>query len=623
MSKQREDLPVLAYGEMVDILWRNDKCEAAIRLEELWNELADSRPFELFCAYALNGFYKEAHRPQFEQICQTHSRVYPTEKWLDLSEEQRLRRVSRLEQEALALRAEIHHRKEIEQALLEALEEKRKTEESLRKTESQLRGIMQNAAEGIHWVDLNGRILWANNAELEMLGYSAEEYVDHHIREFHADPAVIGEILQRLSGGETLRNHPADLLAKDGSRRHVLINSNIFRHDDGFVHTQCFTRDVTGLKQAQRAEAFLSTIIESADDAIISKTLDGVITSWNPGAERIFGYSPEEVIGKPITILIPPEQHNEERTILDKLRRGERVEHYETRRRRKDGTIIDISLTVSPVRDGEGRIVGASKIARDITERKRLQAERNRLLQQERAARNQAEAANRIKDDFLAILSHELRTPLNAVIGWVNILESRKDNDLIERATEVIKRNAGIQKRMIEDLLDVARILTGKMVIKTDLVDVRNVVEAALDSVRPAASGKAIRLDTDFQDSLPQIVGDADRLQQVVWNLLSNSIKFTPHSGYVQLRLAHSGSHVEFSVRDTGQGIRREFLPHVFDRFTQGDPSTTRIHGGLGIGLAVVRHVVEAHGGSVHAHSDGEGLGSTFTVRLPVSSLKT
>jgi PAS domain S-box-containing protein len=373
-------------------------------------------------------------------------------------------------------------------------------------------------------------------------------------------------------------------------------------------------------KQAQRAEAFLSTIVESAEDAIISKTLDGIITSWNPGAETVFGYSPEEVIGKPVTILIPPEQHNEKPAILAKLRRGERVEHYETRRRRKDGTIIDISLTVSPVRDGEGRIVGASKIARDITDRKRLEAERKRLLQQERAARNQAEAANRIKDDFLAILSHELRTPLNAVIGWVNILESRKDSDLVQRAIDVIKRNAGIQKRMIEDLLDVARILTGKMIIKTDLVDMRNLLEAALDSVSLAASAKAIRLDKNVQDSLPPIVGDADRLQQVMWNLLSNSIKFTPHSGYVQLRLVESGSHVEFSVRDTGQGIDAKFLPHVFDRFSQGDPSTTRLHGGLGIGLAIVRHVVEAHGGTVHAESDGEGLGATFTVRLPVAS---
>jgi PAS domain S-box-containing protein len=525
-----------------------------------------------------------------------------------------------LEQEAMALRAEVQQRKEIEKALLEALEEKRKTERILRKTESQLRGILQNAAEGIHWVDLSGRILWANDAELELLGYSAEEYIEHNIREFHANAAVISDILQRLSVGETLRNYPAELIAKNGCRRDVLINSNIVRQDDDIVHTQCFTRDMTSFKKAQKAQAFLSSIVESADDAIISKTLDGVITSWNAGAERVFGYSPEEVIGKPVTILIPPEHHNEEPAILAKLRRGERVEHYETRRRRKDGTIIDISLTVSPVRDDEGRIVSASKIARDITERKRLQAERNRLLQQERAARNQAEAANRIKDDFLAILSHELRTPLNAVIGWVNILESRKDSDLVERAMDVIKRNAGIQKRMIEDLLDVARILTGKMTIKTELVDLRNVVEAALDSVGPAASARAIRLDKDFQDSLPPIIGDADRLQQVVWNLLSNSIKFTPHSGYVQLRLAHSESQVEFSVRDTGQGIHRDFLPHVFDRFTQGDPSTTRLHGGLGIGLAVVRHVVEAHGGTVHAHSEGEGLGATFTVRLPVPS---
>ncbi|HEY2380050.1 MAG TPA: PAS domain S-box protein [Terriglobia bacterium] len=612
--------PVLAYGEMVDILWRDGKHEAAIRLEELWNELAEDRHFDLFCAYALNGFYKGDHHPQFERICRTHSLVYPTERYMELGEQERLVRISVLEQQSFALQAEIQVRKEAEKALLEALDEKRHTEEKLRQTESELRGVLQTAAEGIHWVDAGGRILWANAAELAMMGYRADEYIGHDIREFHLDADVIANIFDQLVKGETLLNYSARLRAKDGSIRHVLINSNAFLQNGQFLHTQCFTRDITELHYAQDAQGFLSAVVASADDAIISKTLDGIITSWNPGAQRIFGYYAEEVIGKPVAILIPPDRDNEEPDILARLKKGERIDHYETKRLRKDGTILDISLSVSPVRNRRGQIIGASKIARDITYRKRLEVERVKLLEQERAARSQAEAANRIKDEFLAILSHELRTPLNAIMGWISILESRQDVDLVERAIDVIKRNAGAQKRMIEDLLDVARILTGKMVIDTDPIDFRSVVNAAVDSVSPAASAKTIRMDTDFQMPIPIITGDADRLQQVVWNLLSNAIKFTPEGGYIQLRLGQTNSHLEFSVRDSGQGIAPQFLGRVFDRFAQGDSSTTRVHGGLGIGLAVVRHLVEVHGGSVHAESPGEGLGATFTVRLPVAT---
>jgi PAS domain S-box-containing protein len=480
---------------------------------------------------------------------------------------------------------------------------------------------MENAAEGIHWVAPDGQVLWANNAELVLLGYSAEEYIGQNIRQFHADPDVITDILDRLLAGETVRNYPARVRAKDGGLRHVLINSNGLRRNGELIHTQCFTRDITDLKAAQEAQAFHSAIIESADDAIVGKTLDGIITTWNPGAEKLFGYSATEAIGKPVTILFPPELYNEEPAILARVRRGERIKHYETRRVRKDGTIIDISLTVSPVLDEDGRIIGASKIARDITERKRFEAERKRLLQQERAARSQAEAANRFKDEFLGIVSHELRTPLNAVLGWVNILESRQDEDLLGRAVEVIKRNAHAQRRMIEDLLDVARILQGKMVINEEPVDLSALVNAAIDTVSPAASAKAIRLDRAIDSSVPLISGDPGRLQQVICNLLSNSIKFTPQNGYIEVRLSQVGPRIEFSVHDTGQGIAADFLPHVFDRFAQGDSTMSRLHGGLGIGLAVVKHLVEAHGGTVSADSPGEGLGATFTVVLPLQWL--
>jgi PAS domain S-box-containing protein len=559
---------------------------------------------------------------QFQQVCSAHTRVTPTESYMALGENERLLQITALQQQAIALEAEVRHRKEAEKALLRALDEQRQIEQTLRTTEKNLRSLLENAAEGIHWVDAEGVIVWANRAELELVGYAGKEYIGHHISEFHADAQLIANILQRLKDGETLRNQEADLRAKDGSIRHVLINSNAVWDDARFLHTQCFTRDITALKLAQEAQWFLGAIVESADDAIVSKTLNGIITSWNPGAQRLFGYTADEAVGKPVTLLIPEGHHNEEPAILEKLRRGQRIDHYETKRVRKDGTILDISLTVSPVRDQSGKIIGASKIARDITEQKRFESERAQLLENEKAARSEAEAANRIKDEFLAVVSHELRTPLNAVLGWTAILERQREEATVVQAVEVIKRNAEMQKRMIEDLLDMARVLSGKMTIKTEQVNLLAVSEAALQTVAPAAAAKDIRIEKHFDESLPSITGDADRLQQVAWNLLSNSIKFTPKNGIVRLTIRSEGSHIELSVSDTGQGIHPDFLPHVFERFAQGDSSLSRRHAGLGIGLALVRYLVEAHGGRVWADSPGEGLGATFTVQLPVSFLQ-
>jgi PAS domain S-box-containing protein len=364
---------------------------------------------------------------------------------------------------------------------------------------------------------------------------------------------------------------------------------------------------------------FLKAIVQNADDAIVSKTLEGIVTSWNPGAEKLFGYTASEMIGKSISRLIPPDQPDEEPNILRRLVRGEIIDHYETKRIRKDGKVIYISLTVSPVRNHEGKIIGASKIARDATDRKRIEAERDEMLQREQHARSEAEIANRLKDEFLALLSHELRTPLNAILGWTEILNSSKTQDpgSTRHAVEVISRNAKIQKRLIEDLLDMSRILTGKLVIKRERVDLAAVLAAALDSVRTAAVAKRIVVDFQIDESVRFVMGDADRLQQVTWNLLANAIKFTPVNGHVQLRLEFSGSCAEIIVQDTGTGILPEFLPHVFERFRQADGSTSRQHGGLGLGLAVVRYLVEAHGGRVRASSAGLNQGSTFVVSLP------
>jgi signal transduction histidine kinase len=253
-------------------------------------------------------------------------------------------------------------------------------------------------------------------------------------------------------------------------------------------------------------------------------------------------------------------------------------------------------------------------------QRARMEDERVALLERERIARAHAEAANRMKDEFLATLSHELRTPLNAILGWAHLLQSgRADEAMTERAVAVIRNNAQAQSQLIEDILDVSRIIGGKLRLTLGDVVLRDVIEAALDSVAPAAQAKAITVHTEFQD-VPVIQGDRDRLQQVAWNLLSNAVKFTPREGHVHVRLFREDDDVAFSIQDSGIGISHDFLPHVFDRFSQADASATRRHGGLGLGMAIVRHLIELHGGTVRAHSEGEDQGATFVARLPLQA---
>jgi PAS domain S-box-containing protein len=373
--------------------------------------------------------------------------------------------------------------------------------------------------------------------------------------------------------------------------------------------------EFTNLRSPELAPYWLTALIESADDAIISKTLEGIITSWNKGAERIFGYTADEVIGQPVTILIPKGQEDEEPAILARLRAGERIEHYETVRVRKDGTRIDISLTVSPIKGPNGDIIGASKIARDITEQRQARKQLDE-------AYRQAEESSRLKEEFLATISHELRTPLSAILGWARMLRlGQLSKENAAKALDTIERNARAQAQLIDDLLDVSRIVTGKLRMDVRPSDPNSFIDAAVEAVRPAAEAKGVRVQKVIDTGLLSIPGDPVRLQQVIWNLLSNAIKFTPRGGRVQIRSERVNSHLEIVVSDTGQGISPDFLPHVFDRFRQADQKTSRQHGGMGLGLAIVRHLVELHGGNVSATSEGEGQGATFTVRLPISPI--
>jgi PAS domain S-box-containing protein len=539
-------------------------------------------------------------------------------------------------------------------------------------------------------------------------------------------------------------------------------------------------------EDASIVHARLAAIVASCDDAIVGKTLDGIITSWNIGAERIFGYTPAEAVGHHITLIIPEERHSEEVEVLARLRRGERIDHFETVRQAKDGRRIDVSLTVSPIRNAQGRIVGASKVARDITEQRvaegilkegvqvretlarigaslAAELDPDKLVQavtdaattftgaefgafiyklvddsgdaqllyrlsgstkdafaefpssrameafdspfgdegivrlgdaskDPRYGRNfppfgaaqgdlvvrsymavpvvsptrgviggllfghrraamflakheqiaagiaswaalsldnarlykSAQDANLAKDEFLATLSHELRNPLNAMLGWAQVLQSGSlPLETQRRGLDSLERNAKAQAQLIEDLLDVSRVVLGKLQIRADEVDLTTVVLSALDTIRPTASTKGVGVHTHVDpDAQIVVTGDADRLRQIIWNLLSNAIKFTQKSGTVDIELRRIESTAEIVVADTGQGIATDFLPHVFDRFRQEDGRVTRRHGGLGLGLALVRQLAEAHGGSAYADSPGLGLGATFTVQLPIRAIR-
>jgi PAS domain S-box-containing protein len=559
--------------------------------------------------------------------------------------------------------------------------------------------------------------------------------------------------------------------------------------------------------------ALLAAIIAGSEDAIVSKTLDGTVTSWNAAAERLFGWTAAEIVGQSILRLIPGELHYEEDSILAKLRAGERIERYETTRMRKDGSRFAVSLTISPVKDANGTVIGASKIAHDITERQRADAaqralaeeahaletlsrvglsvgaehdlevivqrltdaaielsgasfgaffynritpengesywlyslagapreafssfpmpratavfgptfrgegtvrsddirqdprfgqnepyhgmpeghlpvcsylavsvrakngdvigglflghpeqgvftkkaerliegiasqaavaiensrlvqalkdreaslsqvliEREAILQSERAARSDAERLSYLKDEFLATLSHELRTPLNAIQGWTQILMHGDKTPEQMKALQVIDRNVRAQTQIIGDLLDMSRIISGKILLEVQPLQLHQVIEAALDTVRQSAEAKKIRVTRILDSTIGLVRGDPNRLQQALWNLLANAVKFTPSGGRIHVVLERVNSHVEITVEDSGIGIKPEFLPYIFDRFRQQDATTTRRYGGLGLGLAIVKNLIELHGGGVRVKSKGENLGSTFILVLPVA----
>jgi PAS domain S-box-containing protein len=375
-------------------------------------------------------------------------------------------------------------------------------------------------------------------------------------------------------------------------------------------------------RRLQESEQWLQTTLMSIGDGVIAVGVDERVRSINQVAARLTGWPEEEAVGRPIAevfnILNEDRTPVEEMPVTKAIREGVFTGNVSFILITKAGLEIPVEDGAAPIRDEKGQITGAVVVFRDIRERRRHEEEREQALAREQALRAEAEQLSRLKDEFLATVSHELRTPLNLISGWAqHLLNADPDTPGAARALEAIRRNIHTHTRIVDDLLDVSAIIMGKLRLSILDVDADECLREALGAVRPAAEAKGIELEY-LPDPGPVFVSaDPARLQQIAWNLLSNSIKFTNQGGRVGLRLRPDGGQVVISVSDTGCGIAPEFLPYVFDRFSQADGSASRAHGGLGLGLAIVRHLTELHGGVVEAESEGEGCGATFTVRLP------
>ncbi|MDM7914280.1 MAG: PAS domain S-box protein [Candidatus Eisenbacteria bacterium] len=504
---------------------------------------------------------------------------------------------------------------------------RKKVEEALRQSEERYRSLALATSQVIWSTDDQGRMVepipgWSRitGQEFEqMRGFGWLDAIDR------ADRPRVEEAWRRSI--ELATSHESEFRVHDagGSLRTIHSRAVPVLRAGGAVREWVGTwADVTDAREAEEATRLLASIVESTDDAVFSKLLDGTILSWNPAAQETYGYEPQEVIGRNVSLLVPPELIPEFHGILEKLSRGERIRQMETVRVRKDGSRIHVSLTISPLLDSDGKPAAASTITRDITARKLGEQERAQLLESEQAARAEAERVSRMKDEFFANLSHELRTPINAIYGWSQLLRSEGlSPEDFRQALEVIERNARVQVELIEDLLDMSRIISGKLRLDVRRVELEPVIRAAVESVKPAADAKEIRIRTDLDPDAGPVAGDPARLQQIVWNLLTNAIKFTPHGGHTDVQLRRAGSHAEIVVSDTGIGIASEFLPSLFERFRQADMSTSRVHGGLGLGLAIVRHLTEMHGGTVTARSAGPNEGATFVVSIPIPSFRS
>ena len=508
-------------------------------------------------------------------------------------------------------------------------------DKSLQPSDDRFRLLVDSVKDyAIFMLDPDGRVLtWNAGAEL-IKGYSASEIIGEHFSRFYPPEARDFPAYElKVAAAEGRFEDEGWRVRKDGSRfwANVVITA-LYGSDKALVGFAKVTRDLTDRRESEEqlrhSEERFRLLVEGVNDyAIFMLDVNGNVATWNSGAARIKGYRAEEIVGQHFRKFYPEDAVESgwpEHELKVAAAEGRFVD--EGWRVRKDGSRFWAHVTITALRDDTGRLRGFAKLTRDLTERKRTEAleasgaERETMLEAERNARLLAQRTARIKDEFLATLSHELRTPLNAILGWTQLLRSRGAVEPVDfsRAMEIIERNARAQVRLIDDLLDLSRIMSGRFRLDVQQLSLLDIVRSALDSIEPSAQTKGVRLESVLDPQSVIVSGDPARLQQVFWNLLSNAVKFTPKGGRIQVLLQRVNSHIEFSVSDTGIGIPAAFLPHVFERFSQKDSSTHREYGGLGLGLAICKQLVDLHGGSIQAKSMGEGHGATFVVTLPL-----
>jgi len=517
--------------------------------------------------------------------------------------------------------------------------EKGEKKEKLRQSEERFKLLVESVREyAIFMLDPSGHILTWNAGAERFKGYRADEIIGQHFSRFYLPEALArGQPEQELQEASKTGVFEDEgwRVKKDGSLFWANVVITAMRDAQGeLVGFAKVTRDLTQRRaheeDLRRSEERFRLLVEGvAEYAIFMLDPNGRVATWNSGAERIKGYTAGDIIGQHFSIFYPEDARQSGWPDHELQMAAETGRFIDSGwRLRKDGTTFWANVTITALRDDTGQLLGYVKLTRDLTDAKRVEAmetvnrQREELLDAERNARMTAQRATRLKDEFLATLSHELRTPLSAILGWTQVLirgEASKGPDEHKRAIEVIDRNARAQVKLIDDLLDLSRVMTGKLRLDLHQVSFAGIVEAAVDSAKPSADVKGIRLKAILGSSQDIVSADSARLQQVVWNLLTNAIKFTPKGGQVQVLLQRVNSHLELSVSDTGIGIPANYLPHVFDRFSQKDSSTTRAFGGLGLGLAICKQLVELHGGAIRAASQGEGKGATFSVQLPLS----
>ena len=509
-------------------------------------------------------------------------------------------------------------------------------EAALRESDARFRVLVQNIRDyAVMMLDPQGRVTAWNEGAARLKLYSEEEIVGQHFSIFYPPEELAqGRPEQEIRTAEAEGRSEVEgfRVRRDGSRFWVNEIVTAIRDDEGRLRGFAkISRDLTETKRIRDAlsesEERYRLLVENVRDyAIFMMDGAGRVVTWNPGARRIFGYEEAEIIGRDGSILFTPEDQatgEHEKELGTALAEGRAVD--ERWQMRKDGSRFWASGVSTAMRDASGGVRGFSKVCRDLTERRLVEQQRERLLEQEMRARMEAERAITMKDEFLATVSHELRTPLTAILLWSRLLRSGAlgdDDEQRARALDTIEQSAVAQQQLIEDLLDISRIVSGKLRLNVRDAEAAPVVQAAVEAVRPMADARGVAIESSLDAGAGRVRADPDRLQQVVWNLLNNAAKFTPEGGRVVVRLERVDRALRVQVTDTGKGIAPEFLPHVFERFRQADASTTRQHGGLGLGLAISQQLVELHGGTIRADSPGEGLGATFTVELPLADVR-